>query len=511
MTDGGIAPRASRRMSLRTRLTIAVGVVAAGFLGASAWLFGSRTSAELLDSAKTDQFVVAGVAESPTQITSGDAASVYSALQSDGLLGSFYEIVEAPVPAPGVAVEVFDGTQSIVVDGDPDASGRVVFSAPLVVDAGGALLSGVAPGDILVTSFEPAPFMDALPAASGAGGVAVAGTGIDCTKADCDGAAPMVITFAGGATPVQLANVTRSVDDISRSLWIAAGSLTLLAISATWLLAGRVLRPVGAITERVEAIGAAGTGERVPIPTTHDEIGHLARTMNGMLDRLDTAAGAQRRFVADASHELRSPLAVIRTETEVALAHPDQADWEGVARSVLDETNRLEGLVSDLLTLAQHDQRQHEPGGELEPGVSADVEEVVMREATRSRRVPIDTGKVLAGRAAARPSEIARVVRHLVDNAARHAESQVAITVTERDGSVHIIVDDDGTGVAEADRDHIFERFARLEDSRSRDEGGAGLGLAVVASIVDARGGTAAVAESPLGGARFEVTFPTAE
>jgi signal transduction histidine kinase len=527
-----------RRVSLRTRLTIAVGLVAACFLGAAAWLFGTRASDEVLNSAKDDQFVVAQLAQPAVAPGSGDAVLVYRDLQANDLIGPFYEIVGAPVPSPGQAVEVFDGTDTILVEGDPAAVGRIVLSAPLVVDAGTALLGGAEPSDIFITTLGATQLDQSVGAGGGrsasvpadsrvpTGGSVVAGTFVaapgepQCGGTDCpDGTG--VISIAGDATTLRLDNVNASVQDLSRSLWVAAGVLTLLAIGATWLLAGRVLRPVGAITERVEAIGATGTGGRVPIPSTRDEIGHLARTMNGMLDRLDAAAGAQRRFVADASHELRSPLAVIRTETEVALAHPDATDWSAMGRSVLDETIRLEGLVTDLLTLARHD--AHEPGsrapGSHAPGATGeageartvtDVEEVVMSEVSRSRRVPVDASRVLAGRAAAHPSEVARVIRHLVDNAARHADTQVAVEVTEVDGIVRVVVDDDGDGVPEADRARVFERFARLEDSRSRDDGGAGLGLAVVASITAERGGTAEVGESPLGGARFTVTFPSA-
>jgi signal transduction histidine kinase len=277
-------------------------------------------------------------------------------------------------------------------------------------------------------------------------------------------------------------------------------------MGATWLLTGWALRPVEAITKRVEEINAAGSGDRVPVPPAHDEIGHLARTVNTMLDRLDGAAVAQRRFVADASHELRSPLAAIRTETEVALARPIDADWTEVGQHVLDETDRLEGLVTDLLVLARRDDGQ---AVEVVSGTT-DVEEVVLAEAARRRRVPIDTARVLAGRVRARPGDVQRIVRHLLDNAARHARSTVWASVTGDGTDVLLAVDDDGEGVPGAERERIFERFARLDDARSRDHGGAGLGLAVVAALVRDLGGAVVVTDAPGGGARFEVRLPGA-
>lgn len=513
--DGAVRPT-RRRVSLRTRLTLAVGVVAACFLGAAAWLFGTRATDEVLDGARNDQFVVAASGSSAAAPRSADAVIVYRELQANGLVASFFEIIGAPQVDTGQAVEVFDGAQTLVVEGQPDAQARLVLAAPLVVDAGSALLSGVEPGEIMVNTFDlsGADVTAGSPleagggvAASGTTPVMAAGPAIGCVGAACP-EPPRIVSIAGAATAVRLDNVSRSAAEISRSLWIAAAVLTALAIASTWLLSGRVLRPVGSITDRVETISATGTGERVPEPPTRDEIGHLARTMNGMLDRLDAAATARRRFVADASHELRSPLAVIRTETEVALAHPERTDWESVGRSVLDETTRLEGLVTDLLTLAEHDHDDERVAAR--PSTVVDVEEVVMAEAARSRRVPVDTTRVLAGRVSATPHEVARVVRHLLDNAARHASATVVVEVRDDRESVVIVVDDDGSGVPEHERERIFERFARLEDSRSRDGGGAGLGLAVVASIVGSLDGEVTVGRSDRGGARFTVTLPSA-
>lgn len=504
-------PPLRRRSSVRARLTLGVGVIAAVFLGTTAWLFGGFAGDQVISSARDDQVVFAETAleAEPFAValpTASEAAAAFGALEEAGLVGDFYLLLGMSVPTADRSVAVADGTGTqIALQGDPDDPDALVFDSVLVSDAASLLLAGVDPTDLVVIG-EVSTATDVPDAAS----IDVAATGGLATGGLATGEAGGVMEVA--IAPFELENVDASIGELSRWLWLAAGGLTILAIAATWLLAGRILRPVELITRRVEAIGAAGSGsgDRVPVPDTRDEIGHLAVTMNGMLERLDHAADTQRRFAADASHELRSPLAVIRTEAEVALAHPDQAEWPTITRNILTETNRLEGLVADLLTLARHDQTG--PAARSAPVV--DVDEVVMHEIARTRRVPVDASRVLAGRVHAEPADVGRMVRHLLDNAARHAESRVEVSLTtERSGDLDQVVlrvDDDGTGVPVADRHTIFERFARLQDARSRDEGGAGLGLAVVASVVAGVHGTVAVTDAPLGGARFEIRLPTA-
>jgi signal transduction histidine kinase len=231
------------------------------------------------------------------------------------------------------------------------------------------------------------------------------------------------------------------------------------------------------------------------------------RALTPTLDKLEAAQARQRRFVGDASHELRSPLAAVRQHAEVALAHPERTGTAKLARTVLDESTRMQRLVEDLLLLARADE------GSIDlRRAPVDVDDIVFDVAGRLRRSAahqVDTTGVSAGRVAGDESQLRRVVQNLADNAARHARGQVSFSLAEGSGRTRLCVDDDGGGVPEDERQRVFERFVRLDDARSRDEGGNGLGLAIVAEIVAAHGGTVTVGRSPLGGARFEVVLPS--
>jgi signal transduction histidine kinase len=231
------------------------------------------------------------------------------------------------------------------------------------------------------------------------------------------------------------------------------------------------------------------------------------RALTPTLDRLEAAQVRQRRFVADASHELRSPLAIIRQHAEVALGHPERTTTERLARTVLDEDVRMQRLVEDLLLLARADE-----GTMALRRQPVDIDDVVFDVAAGIRQssgLHVDTTGVSAGRVAGDGSQLRRVVQNLADNAVRHARSTVGFRLSEGAGKTKLCVDDDGAGVPEAERRRVFERFVRLDDARSRDAGGSGLGLAIVAEIVGAHGGTVTVGTSPLGGARFEVVLPS--
>jgi signal transduction histidine kinase len=305
------------------------------------------------------------------------------------------------------------------------------------------------------------------------------------------------------------------VDDIrdladTMSRWAAVWAPAVVAgvFAMAWVLTGRALHPVGTMTGRVATITpeAARQGERVPVPGSGDELARLAERFNNLIDQIVEGDLRQRRFTADAGHELRSPLAVIRSETEQALTPGSSIGRDELAETVLAETLRLQELVDDLLVLARTDETA--PTARRFP---VDVDDLILTEARRQRRLPIDISQLGAGRTVGDPDLLARAFRHLIDNAVRHSHDRVAVSVGTENDLVMVRVDDDGTGIPESDRHRIFERFVRLDEGRSRDSGGAGLGLAVTADIIRAHGGDVTVEDSPHGGARFVVRLPAAE
>jgi signal transduction histidine kinase len=289
---------------------------------------------------------------------------------------------------------------------------------------------------------------------------------------------------------------------------LLAGALPLLVALAalvTWWRVGRALASVDAIRLQVERTTAAHLHDRVPVPSTDDEIAHLAETMNSMLARLDASQRAQRRFVADASHELRSPLATIRTSFEVVDASSPETSWDQLGPIVRSETERMARLVDNLLLLSRVDD---ESSAEVRQEV--DLDDLVDAEARRLRRlggvtVRLENDPV---RVLGDEHQLERVLRNLLDNAARHARSTVAISVCSDDRRALVTIDDDGVGIPAGEREHVFERFVRLDASRSRDSGGAGLGLAIARELAVAHGGSLIVTDSHLGGARFELSVP---
>ncbi len=332
-----------------------------------------------------------------------------------------------------------------------------------------------------------------LDAASAAGTVVAARPESIIVETRTVAGSPMLLTASTDG-------IENSVRRIQVLLWLAVPVVMAAAALLTWMLAGRSLRPVAAITARTREIRSSTLGERVPVPRSDDEIAALAVEMNTMLDRVQREDERRRQFVSDASHELRSPLATIRAQAEAAL--PDTEQHE-LAAGILAEAERMSALVDDLLALARHDEKRTAPNGVV------DLDDIVYTEAARARRVPVDVSGVSAGQVRARADELGRVVVHLLDNAARHAESRVAVSLaTHDDGRVTLVVDDDGPGIPVDQRERVFERFVRLDDARARDAGGAGLGLAVVDTVVRSVGGSIVAGESPLGGARMTAVFP---
>jgi signal transduction histidine kinase len=292
--------------------------------------------------------------------------------------------------------------------------------------------------------------------------------------------------------------------------FLAVGVPLLLLVVGivTWRVVGRALAPVDAIRAEVEAISGRELHRRVPQPTGKDEIARLASTMNGMLTRLEKSRLRERRFVSDASHELRSPVAAIRQHAEVAQSYPDGTTTQELAEVVLEEDARLQRIVEDLLLLTRVDE------GTL-PLVSTpvDVDDLLFDDVKRLRassEMRVDGSAISAGRVVGDREQLERLIRNLTDNAARHAAQEIRLSLREDDGHVLLQVDDDGPGVPEEMREAVFERFTRLDDARDRQHGGAGLGLAIVSEIARAHGGSVAVTDAPIGGARFTVTLPSA-
>ncbi|WP_040720450.1 sensor histidine kinase [Nocardia veterana] len=307
---------------------------------------------------------------------------------------------------------------------------------------------------------------------------------------------------------VSLATADRAVSGVRTAMLLGLIPLLALVATVTWLVTRRALRPVEAIRAELAEIVDGDLSRRVPEPPARDEIARLAATTNTTLSALEAAAQRQRRFIADAAHELRSPIASLRTQLEVARAHPELLELDGI----LDDTVRLEHLAADLLLLARLD------SGEQPRRDTVDVAALVRDELTRRAgdRHPItlelpepDSDPPIMVRGSR--IHLGRVLSNLVDNAQRHAAGLVRVRVTGDADRAVLEVCDDGAGVPESDRERIFRRFVRLDDARSRDDGGAGLGLAIVADVVAGHDGRIEVDTSPEGGARFTVTLPAAD
>ncbi|MHB1534478.1 MAG: sensor histidine kinase [Acidimicrobiales bacterium] len=315
---------------------------------------------------------------------------------------------------------------------------------------------------------------------------------------------PVTVYVAGSLRPVREAVATVGV-----ALALGLPLLVTLVGALVWIIGGRALRPVESIRAEVADISGHDLHRRVPEPASTDEVARLARTMNRMLDRLEASSDAQRQFVADASHELRSPLAVLQATLEVALAHPDDSMWPAVAADAVEEARRLHRLVEDLLLLARTGDTSQP--NRMEP---VDLDELVLSEGRRRRNrggpVALDLHRVSGGRVRGDRDQLARVVHNLLDNGYRHARSRVSVELSSADSTVLLVVADDGPGIAPADRARVFERFARLDEARSQDDGGTGLGLSIARGIVTAHGGTIEITDSPVG-ARFTVRLPSEE
>ncbi|MBT8217599.1 MAG: HAMP domain-containing histidine kinase [Acidimicrobiia bacterium] len=296
-----------------------------------------------------------------------------------------------------------------------------------------------------------------------------------------------------------------AVNTLQPLLWIG-WPITLAAVGATvWFLTGWAIRPVAAMSAEADSISASDMDRRLPVPGAQDEIHHLARTLNGMLDRLESAAARQRRFVSDASHELKTPLATIRTMLDVA-GEPGFDEWQEVLGGLRREGARMEALVGDLLVLARFDE-----GAAVARRREVDLDQMLGRVAegmaVRHPLLDVDTAGIEPVRVTGEPASLERLFTNLASNAARHAAGRVGFASRSDRGGAVVLVTDDGPGIPVTERERVFERFVRLDEARDRPEGGTGLGLAVARAIARGHGGEVTVQDgSP--GAVLRVWLP---
>ncbi|WP_051222525.1 sensor histidine kinase [Agrococcus lahaulensis] len=330
--------------------------------------------------------------------------------------------------------------------------------------------------------------------------------------ATVDGERFVVVAAEVDAGTIVVARSLAPVDDAARSatalLAVAVPLAVILVATVVWIVVDRALAHVDRMRAQVDDIDATGLDRRIETTSRGDELDRLAATMNRMLDRIEADARSRRRFVSDASHELRSPLASMRQFAELARAHPDAVRPDELTDVVLQEGERMHGIVEALLLLARLDERGA-ASGQRQP---VDLDDLALAEVARVRAL----GRAAVGAAVrAAPVEgdarlLGLACRNLVDNALRHARDRIALGSGVRDGRAMLWVDDDGAGVPVEERERVFERFVRLDEARARDDGGAGLGLAIARQVARAYGGDAWVTDAPLGGARFVLELPAA-
>ena len=380
------------------------------------------------------------------------------------------------IPSQGSILQVLDGGGQVVASSDQALRRSAITqlrAAPGVIDVD--QVAGI-PGEL----GEPyAIVVEGARAPGGAQYVVVVGTPLDVEAKTVRTATILLALGASALLALLLFLISRAVQ--------------------------QALRPVERIRSEVARITQVRGRGQITVPPTGDEIARLAETMNLMLARLEQSDATTRRFISDASHELRSPLATIRAAIEVSpsgTAHPDPTRDEVIHGEAL----RMQRLVDDLLTLAKADDGLPLNLDEV------DVDDLLEAEVRRLRAtgdVPVEA-TIAAARVLGDRAQLSQALRNLVDNAARHTEGGVQLAVSSVADDVVVMVDNDGPPIPEDRRELVFDRFARLEESRERDSGGSGLGLAIVRTIVTAHGGTVRATQTPSGRCRFEITLPAA-
>jgi len=390
------------------------------------------------------------------------------------------------VTDPGSVVQLVDENGHVVATSDPG------LTTPL------ARTVGIPPGRATVTGEATAwiPFRTSEQLLVASSGTQIAGS-------------PYTVVIAVPQSPVW-----RTTDSIAFTFAALIPLLMLVAGMGARAIVGRTLGSVERMRSTVASIGidgAAGNagspaGARVALPEARDEIRELGATMNAMLDRLDASASAQRRFIADAGHELRSPITTIAGAVEIARDDPEE--WRELSPLVESETRRLRDLVEDLMTLTRGD-----AGATVRrsPVALADLARAELdRVAATSPRLVVESSLeevAISGD----PDALTTVLRNVLDNASRHASGRVRARLASEHGVAVITIDDDGHGIPPEDRGRVFDRFVRLDESRARDSGGSGLGLSIARDLVTRHGGTIAAEAAPdLGGARIRLRLPLA-
>jgi len=398
--------------------------------------------------------------------------------------------------ASDIAEQIAQGKQSSTVV--PTTGGVLEVQ---VVDAGNHVIAASQGADRFVPVLKPAQVRKVR-----------SGARLDIDSPISDARLRVLASTVGPKTVLVVTDL-KQIDDslriLGRVALIGSPFGVLLMAVATYAVAALTLRPVAALRHGAADITAAGLADqRLPVSGAQDEIHRLAVTLNAMLDRIDAATKRQRTFVGDAAHELRSPLASLRVQLEVAQRLGPAEDLPTLVDDVLVDVGRLDRLVDDLLALA----RQDEAGGTLRRNEPVALDELVDTVAAGylHARVPVTVIASAPAVVDGDPDGLRRVVVNLVDNAVRHARTEV--TVTLETGTlagrpiVTLRVTDDGAGIAAAERERVFDRFYRLHASRSRESGGTGLGLSIVRDLVRAHGGSVRLTTRLDGGTGLQAT-----
>ena len=454
-----------RRWGVRARTTLLSVLLAAGILTMSAVVLVNVTRSR----------IEAAIVEDATERAAELVALAGAGALADPLPGPDTELFAQVVDGTGAVVgaDVSLAGQGPLPGSVPALGGRTVTRVETLYDPTGTS------SDDLVAEGPYVVVTEAVRLDGGTGGVRVAASLED---------AAVAVT---ATLPLSIVGIP-----------LLAGAVGVI----TWFLTGRALHPVERMRAEAERISGTELDRRLPVPGTADEIHALAETLNRMLDRIEGSATEMRRFVADASHELQSPLTSLGAMVDVTRLGTADAELSAVLDDLGAEIDRMQRLVGDLLFLARHDEtRPPLDWGEV------DLDQLVRAEAGSVKRrgtVKVVMSAVGAVRVIGDQHQLERLVRNLTDNAGRHAATTVWLATGQEDGVAVLSVSDDGPGIAASDRDRVFDRFVRLDGSRDRATGGTGLGLAVVRAIARSHHGEAAVVEARHGGATFEVRIP---